>query len=410
VTNKPVGNAQMPDTQPDAPPATDGEAFTLTSYQSDAITSDRNPNSPFSFHLLGLFGEAGSLLTVAKKKQRDKTSYSGYTRPVIEELGDVLWYLAIVAHRGGIDFSEIGHNADKSLKTWISGTTAPLSFTSLQPAPMELKLEPTEEFEKTLLALAGEVGKVLSEHQSGRLKDNRAALTGCLVSVMRALIQAANEAGVSLEEAAKKNLEKIFDRWPKSRVYPKPLDVAAENFEKLPRLLEIEIYERKVQGKTYVFQSSHDIYIGNRLTDNAPTPDDYRFHDVFHYAYVAILTWSPVVRALLQLKRKSDPRIDEVEDGARAILTEEGIVSWIFSQAKQLNYFADVKPGELSFDLLKQVREFVGDYEGAKCPLWLWEEAILQGFAAFRFLKEKRRARIRIDMKSHKLVFEELPR
>ena len=45
----------------------------------------------------------------------------------------------------------------------------------------------------------------------------------------------------------------------------------------------------------------------------------------------------------------------------------------------------------LPFDLLKHVRQFVAGYEPERCPLWLWEEAILEGYAAFRFLREHRR-------------------
>jgi hypothetical protein len=69
-----------------------------------------------------------------------------------------------------------------------------------------------------------------------------------------------------------------------------------------------------------------------------------------------------------------------------------------------------MKPGDLSFDVLKTVRQFVSGYEPAQCPLWLWEEAILQGFEAFRFLKEKRRARLRIDMTQRRLFVGDLPR
>ena len=163
-------------------------------------------------------------------------------------------------------------------------------------------------------------------------------------------------------------------------------------------------------GQVYVFQQCNGVNIGDRLTDNALEPDDYRFHDVFHYAYCAVLTWSPVARALLRLKRKSDPQIDEAEDGARAILIEEGIASWIFGQAKRLDFFEDMKAGDLSFDILKTVRQFVSGYEPAQCPLWLWEEAILQGFDAFRFLRRKRRARLRIDMASRRLIVGDLPK
>jgi hypothetical protein len=227
---------------------------------------------------------------------------------------------------------------------------------------------------------------------------------------MRMMLNAADEAGVTLEQAAEGNLKKIFDRWPTRRIYPPPLDKDALSSERLPRSLTIDVFERKVRGQVYVFQQCNGLNIGDRLTDNALEPDDYRFHDVFHYAYCAVLTWSPVVRALLRLKRKSDPKIDEAEDGARAILIEEGIASWIFGQAKQLDFFAGMKPGDVSFDTLKMVRQFVAGYEPSHCPLWLWEEAILQGFEAFRFLRRKRRARLRMDMVRRRLFVGDLLR
>ena len=212
-----------------------------------------------------------------------------------------------------------------------------------------------------------------------------------------------------MEAAAVKNLHKIFDRWPRERVYPASFDAEMDPEEQLPRNMTIDIYERTVRSQTYVYQRSSGAFVGDRLTDNAAEPDDYRFHDVFHYAYVAVLGWSPVLRSLLRLKRKSAPRIDEVEDGARAILIEEGVTSWLFGQAQQLEFFANVKVGGLPLDMLKHVRQFVAGYEVARCPLWLWEDAILQGYAAFRFLQQHRRGRVTIDLNNRRLRIKDLP-
>jgi hypothetical protein len=261
-----------------------------------------------------------------------------------------------------------------------------------------------------LLKLAAEVGSLVGDHHAAKLADDQPALAEHLVAIMGYLIQAASEAGVTLEAAAIKNLHKIFDRWPRERVFPQPLDAKAESDEQLPRLLKVEIFERAVGGKTFVFQRSNGINIGDRLTDNALVPDDYRFHDVFHFAYAAVMSWSPVLRALLRLKRKSDPSIDESQDGARAILIEEGITTWIFGQAQQLELFANMKPGDLPLDMLKHVREFVRGYEVEECPSWIWEHAILQGYAAFRFLKIERRGLLTIDMSNHSLQIEVLPK
>jgi NTP pyrophosphatase (non-canonical NTP hydrolase) len=387
----------------------DFQPLTLDEYEVQAAKTDqRSDGSSLNFPLLGLFGETGSLLSEVKKKQRDRASYIGYAAAVVEELGDVLWYLTAVASRGGLRLGDIAANLDRGYADWQSWDES-LTFHALQPSIMAMTAEPSSSFEQTLLQLAGDVGSLVSDHQAEKLKDNRAALAGHLSRIMRRLIQAANEAGVTLEAAAVKNLAKTSDRWPTERVFPPFLDADADSEEQLPRTLTVDVFERDVGGQTFVFQRCNGVNIGDRLTDNAATPDDYRFHDVFHFAHMAVLGWSPVLRALFRLKRKSEPKIDEAEDGARAILIEEGVTTWIFGQAQQLNLFANMKGGDLPLDMLKHVRQFVAGYEVEPSPLWLWEDAILQGFEAFRYLKQHRRGRLRIDMASHSLRIEELP-
>ena len=122
------------------------------------------------------------------------------------------------------------------------------------------------------------------------------------------------------------------------------------------------------------------------LTDNIEDSDDYRFHDVFHFAHASILHWSPTFRALIRQKRKSEQRFDENQDGGRAIVTEEGLTAYIFGCAKELSFFEG--QSTISFDLLKTIAQFVRGYEVERCPLKLWEDAILQGYAVFRRLRE----------------------
>ena len=386
------------------------EALTIDEYAKQAARTDqRAQGSALGFSMLGLFGETGSLLSEAKKRQRDDASYLGYADAVAEELGDVLWYLAAVARRSRLTLSDIAANAMRNDGDWRAGENDALSLHALQPAHMPLAKVPMPQFEHSLLALAGETGMLVNDYQLGNLNGNRTALAVRLAAVMRRLIEAANESGVTIEAAAVKNLHKIFDRWPRDRTFPEPFDVGMDSEEQLPRRMTIDVYERKVRGQTYVFQRSNGVYVGDRLTDNAATPDDYRFHDVFHYAHVAVLGWSPVIRALLRLKRKSDPKLDDAEDGARAVLIEEGITSWIFGQAQQLRFFENVKRGGLPLDMLKHVRQFVTGYESERCPLWLWEDAILQGYAAFRFLKTHRRGRVQIDFANRRLRIKDLP-
>lgn len=383
-------------------------ALTLDEYAKRAGRTDRRRNDrALGFPLLGLFGEAGGLLSEAKKKQRDEAAYLGYAEGVTEELGDVLWYLAAVVRRAGLTLSDVGAVALGG--PYDRGSNENLSFHDMLPTQGKFRKSPIPAFAKTLLALAGDIGTLVSEYESGALPKQPAELAMRLASVLRHLMRAADESGVSLEAAAVKNLHKIEDRWPTKRNYPNAFDADEDPEEQLPRRMVIDVYEREVRGQTYVFQRSEGVYVGDRLTDNAREPDDYRFHDVFHYAYVAVLGWSPVIRALLRLKRKSDPKVDEAEDGARAILIEEGITTWIFGQAQQLRLFEGFQRDGLPLDLLKHVREFVAGYEVERCPLWLWEDAILQGYAAFRFLKDRRRGRVTIDFRNRRLRIKDIP-
>ncbi len=128
------------------------------------------------------------------------------------------------------------------------------------------------------------------------------------------------------------------------------------------------------------------MFVGDPLTDNILNEDGYKFHDVFHLSYAAILHWSPIFRSLIKRKRKSDKRVDEAQDGGRAIVVEEGLSAWIFSYAKDLKLFEGQR--KLSFDLLKTVQKFVKGYEVENCPLYMWERAILGGYAVFREVLE----------------------
>lgn len=384
--------------------------LTVAAYAKDAAATDRGSDGlSLSFPLLGLYGETGSLLSVVKKKQRDIASFLGYAEAVSEELGDVLWYLATVARRGGICLSAIAAaTLDSGYSDWGQQDLA-VTFEALQPDLIKHDGEPTPAFEGTLLQLAGDVGALLTDHQAGLLERDQGALATHLVKILKRLVRAADEARTTLEAAAIKNLHKIFDRWPTERTYLAPFDQGSDLDEQLPRHLAMDVFEKVVGGKAYVFQRCSGIFVGDRLTDNAVEPDDYRFHDVFHLAYVAVLGWSPVIRALLKLKRKGEPAVDEAQDGARATLIEEGVTTWIFGQAQRLKFFDGLKEGELPLDMLKHVREFVAGYEVQDCPLWQWEEAILQGYAAFRFLQLHRRGRITVDLANRRLSIEELP-
>lgn len=386
------------------------EVVFLDTYQAAAKRTDQNATKGLrglAFPLLGLFGEVGTLLSALKKKQRDQKSYAGYSDAVLEEFGDVLWYFSNIASRASLHLSVLAQRAYRGLEDWGDVEVQRLAtFDELPQRKMTHASPDSPEFEAAVIILAGKVGLLLNDFSLGRIEQNRDALSGNLVEIFRALIDAANMAHVSLQTAAARNIEKIKSRWPEERVYTPLFDDSFRSAEQLPRKIEIHITEEEVRGKLYVVQRYKGVKLGSSLTDNKLAPDDYRFHDVFHLAYAAILGWSPVIRALLKAKRKSEPQIDEAQDGARAILIEEGVSTLIFHHALRLNYFASLR--SLDYPLLKTVQDFVRGFEVDACPLWQWEKAILDGFGVFRRLRAERSGIVVANLNKRTITFRPL--
>lgn len=358
--------------------------------------------------MLGFLGEAGSLLSAVKKRTRDDIPNQQYLEAVREEVGDFLWYFSAVSQMFNLPIEDI---ARRAAKTEILGRNE-IRFADLDDQFKLRARPPIARLVSQLIRLSGDIGKFSDWYAHNRGSVDSEVAKGHLTPIFRDLFRACAAADVRLQDAAAYNLYKIYDRWPPDRsVYPEHHDEHHEDeTERLPRKLDIKIEQRLKRNKPYVFQTCHDLNIGDPLTDNIRDADFYRFHDVFHYANAAILGWSPVTRALFKLKRKSDPDIDENQDGARAILIEEGISTMIFNHAKSQRFFEGVGRGELSFDLLKTVKGFVRGYEVDTAPLWLWEEAILAGYKCFRFLKDEKSGLVRIDMQKRTITIEKLPK
>lgn len=88
----------------------------LNEFAQRAASTDRakDPDRGLQIVLHGLAGEAGSVVSEAKKWFReDHHPPVGLAARVEEELGDLLWYLAAVANRLGLNLNEV---ADRSLQ------------------------------------------------------------------------------------------------------------------------------------------------------------------------------------------------------------------------------------------------------------------------------------------------------
>lgn len=373
------------------------DTLTLEQYQEMALATDQNRTPGMrgaKFPMLGLFGEVGSLMAEVKKKQRDGLARGNFREAVLEEFGDTLWYFSNLASRAGtsLGYLEVLHSRDASAQAGSGGGvwtgTAGL-----------------DAFEDRVINLAGAVGALVSEFGSEKGAVEAAELAKHLREVFAALVKVARCGEIDMREVAALNLSKTRDRWPGPNAEPTPLfDLGFEEDEQLPRDIKMLYLEKHVGDKSYVIQKCNGIRIGDRLTDNMTEDDGYRFHDIFHLAFAAVLGWSPVTRALFRCKRKSNPVIDEVEDGARAIVIEEGVSTWVFNQASRHNFFEGLSA--LDYDLLKRIRILVKGFEVERCALWEWERAILRGYEVFRKVRRNGGGLVHADLLQRKISVE----
>lgn len=280
-------------------------------YQAIANRTDQQPevgnlvsdSRSILVPLLGLVSEAGELLGEHKKWMRDGDSYRLFPERVKEELGDILWYLANVATKHGLEFGEV----------------------------------------------------------------------------------------------AKDNLTKIERRWgipdAQSHKYG-PLDGGFPESERLPGRIEISIRPSE-SGGTVTFIDGKKF--GDPLTDNRYEDDGYRFHDIFHFSYACVLGWSPTVRALMRRKRKSNPKVDEVEDGGRALVIEEGIAAMVFSYAERRNYLEGAEA--VDYNLLRTIKDMTAHLEVSCRTEGDWERAILLGFKAWRKVRAQGTGTLLVDFR-----------
>lgn len=289
----------------------------LNEYQLNAAKTDLNPNTRegLLISLLGLSGEAGELLTIYKKHLRDGDAFTSFSKAIVEELGDILWYLSSTATKYGI----------------------------------------------------------------------------------------------SLEDIAQENLRKTYHRWVQEPRGAATLNRYDEKFpasQQLPREITFCIKEQIAGSFPTVITFSDGMQVGDPLTDNSYSDDGYRYHDVFHMSYLAVLGWSPVLRKHLSKKRKSSLTVDEVEDGGRAMVIEEGIAALVYSYAKDHNWLEGVK--HVDDDLLKTIKKMTDHLEVRDRTEKQWEDAIMQGYSVWRQLQEHKQGYITVDFNERKLSFQSL--
>lgn len=177
--------------------------------------------------------------------------------------------------------------------------------------------------------------------------------------------------------------------------------------EQIPRVFTVTFKEVGIDkgGEVRViFGDSRQI--GDIINDNSYHNDFYRYHDIFHYSFATLLGWSPCARAMMKRKRKSNTQLDEIEDGARAAITEEALSMIIFNEAKRKDYFKNTR--NVSKTTLRIIREMTENFEVKVRSSEEWENAILKAYEIFRFLITNKGGRVKFDALKNEISYSTL--
>lgn len=400
--------------------------------------------------LYGLAGEVGSLAAAIKKKllAAGRRSWNEPDRHIEEELGDSLWYVFALAQATGqgADFvvgdvrmllEEVGGAEDRSklvrgelgpraeqfvseapsfLATWEAGAATlddyqRLAYLTRRTGDDQLVEVCLVVLQQLLAELFRPGLPVIEKRLNTRLADRPAGVL--LGETLWHLAALASLYGLSLEDVARANLAKLQGRF--GRGQPTSLhDESRPDAERLPRRFKVAFVPiGPRRSRMYLNGRTR---LGDDLTDNSYSEDGYRFHDAMHLALAAKLGWSPVLRRLMGRKRRSDERLDEVEDGARAAIVEEAVIKIIHAEGVRraaLGSDRQLGPqplfsagGDVSFALLRSLGDLVEGLEVAANRQWEWEDAILCGFELFHTLRRRGRGTVSIDLEARSLVFE----
>jgi len=92
---------------------------TMSGYQAGALETavypGQNTIRGVEYNLFGLLGEAGELANKYKKIMRNGKSPYDHHKDLVSELGDVLWYAAVLANELGYDLSEVAEMNQQKL-------------------------------------------------------------------------------------------------------------------------------------------------------------------------------------------------------------------------------------------------------------------------------------------------------
>ena len=253
-----------------------------------------------------------------------------------------------------------------------------------------------------LLGIVGEAASLQTEYKKW-LRDGsghmffRDHVREELGDILWYVANLATKLDIDLHEIAVTNLEKTRGRWlTAERSGSWSFDDGFPESERLPREFVATIRENPEDPSCKAVLTIDGANVGDPLDDNSYEEDGYKFHDVFHLAHMTLLGWSPVMRKLMGRKRKSDAEVDNVEDGGRAIVMDEGIVAFVFDYARRHNYLEGLR--HVDYELLRTIGELTSGLEVRVRTTGEWERAILRGYEVWRAIRDRRGGSIHCDL------------
>ncbi len=112
-------------------PARYGRSVDLNDFAERAAATDLTPDQDRGLQIVlhGLAGEAGSVVSEAKKWFREGNPPAGLAARVQEELGDLIWYVAAVANRLELDLNAVAEESlEKAAQTFLQEVPAPARY------------------------------------------------------------------------------------------------------------------------------------------------------------------------------------------------------------------------------------------------------------------------------------------
>jgi len=131
--------------------------------------------------------------------------------------------------------------------------------------------------------------------------------------------------------------------------------------------------------------------------------DGFMWHDVFHFANMAILEWSPVSRFLFGLSRKSNSRFYNQEDDFRAMIIEEAIAAFVIEEAKEKDFFEGNE--KISSELLDIIESLTNVFEVKDASRSDWEKCIYQGCRVWQLTKLNRGGIIELNIEKNTIKY-----